>query len=431
MVSEKTPRRSKTTTDPVTIDLQATASDTVETVSEPIPPANDAGPATEPPVDIQPASDEVAGPAPEMADTPAADAETASENTAFLQSDAAPEPEDVTPDKTKPEPTVTPPRPAQSSSSSSTASLAAAGIFGGLVALAGAGAMQYAGVIPGLSPEGNVSISALSSEVSSLKSQIGSLSSAAPVDSSALEGRIAALEAALATQPDNAADATAVEDLQTRLTQTSDALNALQSQVAGTADALSESETRLGDKLTQIETKLDQPRDDIEVARAIAASALKTATDRGGPFLSEVETYAGIAPEEPALAELRGIATTGIQSRSQLMRDVTAVTTGIVEAVNQPDPEQGWTGRLLSSAKSLVKVRPVGSVEGDSVEAVAARFEDKLKNGDLKGAASEWNALPEPGKQASAVFKAQLDARIKVEDLVGTIMAKAVAGRQG
>lgn len=426
MVSEKTPRRSKTTTDPVTIDLQATASDKVETVSEPIPPATDAGAATEPPVDIQPSSDEVIGPAPEMADTPAADAGTASENTAFLQSDATPEPEDA-----KPEPAAAPARPARSSSSSSTASLAAAGIFGGLVALAGAGAMQYAGFVPGLSPEGNVSVSALSSEVSSLKTQIASLSGAAPVDNSAVEARIAALEAALAAQPDTAADATAVEDLQARLTQTSDALTALQSQVAGTASALSDSETRLGDKLTQIETKLDQPRDDIEVARAIAASALKTATDRGGPFLSELETYAGIAPEEPALGELRGFATTGIQSRSQLMRDVTTVTTGIVEAVNQPDPEQGWTGRLLSSAKSLVKVRPVGSVEGDSVEAVAARFEDKLKNGDLKGAASEWNALPEPGKLASAAFKAQLDARIKVEDLVGTIMAKAVAGRQG
>lgn len=424
MVSEKTPRRSKTTTDPVTIDLQATASDPVETVSEPIPPATDAGAATEPPVDIQPASDDVPGPAPEMTADAAAEAGTASENTDFLQASAAPEPDDA-----KPEPTVAPARPAQSSSS--TASLAAAGIFGGLVALAGAGAMQYAGFIPGLSPDSGASVSALSSEVSSLKSQIGSLSSAAPVDNSAVEARIAALEAALAAQPDNAADATAVEDLQARLTQTSDALTALQSQVAGTASALSDSETRLGDKLTQIETKLDQPRDDIEVARAIAASALKTATDRGGPFLSELETYAGIAPEEPALAELRGIATTGIQSRSQLMRDVTAVTTGIVEAVNQPDPEQGWTGRLLSSAKSLVKVRPVGSVEGDSVEAVAARFEDKLKNGDLKGAASEWNALPEPGKQASAAFKAQLDARIKVEDLVGTIMAKAVAGRQG
>ncbi|NKN36961.1 hypothetical protein HFC70_11405 [Agrobacterium sp. a22-2] len=424
MVSEKTPRRSKTTTDPVTIDLQATASDPVETVSEPIPPATDAGAATEPPVDIQPASDDVPGPAPEMAADVAAEAGTASENTDFLQANAAPEPDDA-----KPEPTVTPVRPAQSSSS--TASLAAAGIFGGLVALAGAGAMQYAGFIPGLSPDSGASVSALSSEVSSLKTQIGSLSGAAPMDNTAIEGRIAALEAALAAQPDNAADATAVEDLQARLNQTSDALTALQSQVAGTASALSDSETRLGDKLTQIETKLDQPRDDIEVARAIAASALKTATDRGGPFLSELETYAGIAPEEPALADLRSFATIGIQSRSQLIRDVTAVTTGIVEAVNQPDPEQGWSGRLLSSAKSLVKVRPVGSVEGDSVEAVAARFEDKLKNGDLKGAASEWNALPEPGKQASAAFKAQLDARIKVEDLVGTIMAKAVAGRQG
>ena len=82
---------------------------------------------------------------------------------------------------------------------------------------------------------------------------------------------------------------------------------------------------------------------------------------------------------------------------------------------------------MLTSAKSLVQVRPVGNVSGDSVEAIAARFEDKVKNGDLPGAVTEWNSLPDAAKSASAAFKQSLEARTRVEDLVGAALSKAIA----
>ena len=110
------------------------------------------------------------------------------------------------------------------------------------------------------------------------------------------------------------------------------------------------------------------------------------------------------------------------------MREVPDVATAIVEAVNQPDPNQSWSDRLMSSAKSLVSVRPVGNIEGESVEAIAARMEEKVKNGDLPGASAEWNSLPALGKQASAAFKQSLEARIRVEELVGGALSKAVSG---
>jgi hypothetical protein len=53
-------------------------------------------------------------------------------------------------------------------------------------------------------------------------------------------------------------------------------------------------------------------------------------------------------------------------------------------------------------------------------------LEDKVKNGDLPGAATEWNTLPSDAKQASAAFKQSLEARIRVEELVGSALSKAV-----
>ena len=89
--------------------------------------------------------------------------------------------------------------------------------------------------------------------------------------------------------------------------------------------------------------------------------------------------------------------------------------------------------RLAASAMSVVKVRPVGNVEGEGPDAIVARMEVKLQNGDLKGAALEWESLPEAARKASEAFKTKLDARIRVEELVGSTLNRAVsgAGKQG
>ncbi|MGO8484637.1 hypothetical protein AB9F39_35690, partial [Rhizobium leguminosarum] len=68
------------------------------------------------------------------------------------------------------------------------------------------------------------------------------------------------------------------------------------------------------------------------------------------------------------------------------------------------------------------------NIEGESVEAIAARMEEKVKNGYLPGASAEWNSLPSLGKQASAAFKQSLEARIRVEELVCGALSKAVSG---
>ncbi|EMS95949.1 hypothetical protein H009_19589 [Agrobacterium tumefaciens str. Cherry 2E-2-2] len=299
-----------------------------------------------------------------------------------------------------------------------TSGLIAAGIVGGLVALAAAGSMQYAGILPSFNAgrAGSEEIAALKTDLGSLRQQ---LANAPAADTSALEQRIATLEGAKGEAPQ-------VDGL-------SEKIAALESTLQSERSAQASATAELTRRLADAEAKINEPRDDIEVARAIASAALKAAIDRGGPFLTELDTLSKVTPDDPAIASLQSFAATGVPSRSELMQKFPDVANAMLSAINQPDPNQGIMERLTESAFSLVKVRPVGNIEGETSEAKIARMENKLRNGDLQGAALEWNALPDAAKTASADYKKSLDARIEVENLVGGTLNRAITstGRQG
>lgn len=304
--------------------------------------------------------------------------------------------------------------------------LVAAALIGGVIALGGAAGLQYWGVLPsmGSNEETKVALNVMSSDIETLKKDLAAQAAAQPeVDLSPVDAKITALEERMKTVPEAnglSADADA-------------RINALAEQVkaadAAGASLKTESETAraaLEMRVEALEKKLSEPRDDVEVAVAIASAGLKAAIDRGGPFISEIETLEGVDPEDPAVKELKQFAAIGVPSRTSLINEFPAVADTILASVVVDDPNQSFTDRLMASAFSSIKVRPVGAVEGEGPDAVVARMEDKLKNGDLTGAAAEWEKLPDTGKAASAAYKKQLDARIRVEELVGTALSKAV-----
>lgn len=410
MGSGNPPRHSKNADEPVTIDLDA----------QDFASATDTEKPTENPVD--------------NADSDAADAGMPPETEAASQVEYEEKPVADAPEEepATPEPSFTPPPEQAAPRNASTSGLIAAGIVGGLVALLGAGAIQYAGYLPGSYTPQTTSpdVADLSGEIDGLKQTVANLAAnPASTDDGALEKRIAALETAAKDPAAGvSADPANVDALNQKIAELTGQVDQLRSTLTQSAEQQTTNGADIAKRLDEAEKKLNEPREDVAVAQAIAAAALKAAIDRGGPFLTELDTFAGVAPDDPAVADLKTFAETGIPSRSELVRQAPDVATAIVEAVNQPDPNESWSDRLMSSAKSLVTVRPVGNIEGESVEAIAARMEDKVKNGDLPGASAEWNNLPALGKQASSAFKQSLEARIRVEELVGGALSKAVTG---
>ncbi|EYR79689.1 COG4223 family protein [Shinella sp. 838] len=320
----------------------------------------------------------------------------------------------------------------QPSPQRSNAGTLAAGILGGLIALLGAGSLQYGGYLPALGPDRSGqsdAVSTLANEVEALKTRFSEAPATSPVDLQPIETRIAALEKSAGDGTSaQGANPEAVSKLEGDVTRLTTELATLREAMARTAEAVSATESQLTERIAAAEQKLDEPRSDIEMARAVAASALKTAIDRGGPYLAELEAFASIAPDDPSLAGLREHAAIGVSARSDLVRDFQPTADAILDAVHQPDGDEGIFNRLMSSAASAIRVRPVGSIEGDTPEAVVARIENKLQNGDFKGAQIEWQTLPEKGQAAATDYKRKLDERVSVEGLIGAVVSGALNG---
>lgn len=314
------------------------------------------------------------------------------------------------------------PVPGPAARTPSASAMIGAGILGGLIALAAAGSMQYAGYLPSANagksePVSGSGLEALRDEVDGLKQQLATIP-AEIQPTGDLEKRIAALEArpaaAAGGDPDASAKIAALEER----------LKTLQQATGQGETAASQKIAELSARLQEAENTLAQRPGEAAVSRTIAATYLKAAVDRGDPFLTELETLAALVPDDPAVAGLRPFAAAGLTSKVELLRGFDTVASAIMDAINRPVAGESWSDRLLQSAQSIISIRPVGNVEGSDAGAVLARLEDKLKNGDFKGAALEWEALPEPGRAASTAFKQALDNRIKADELTAALVER-------
>ncbi len=337
----------------------------------------------------------------------------------------------------------------------------AAGIIGGVIALAAAGGLQFAGVLgaPG-SGGGTVSLDGVNGEIASLKREIADVREAgsngaatAKVDglSSALDqvkADVAALKSAV--EQGGAGDNAGLAALGDKVKQIETAVAAL-GQAGGAVpvdlaplneklaglDALVKSAgeaakaqegkiAALEQSLSQLAGKVDAQALQPKIAMAIAASALKSALDRGAPFAAELETFAAISPDAPEIAVLRPYAEKGVPTRTEIAGEADAAASAMVAAATPVDENAGFFQNLLASAESLVKVRPIGAVEGAGAPETVARIEVAVNQGDYAKALSEYATLPEAVKAAGADFAGKLKARIEVETQVDALIAGAM-----
>ncbi|MBZ9658883.1 phage tail protein [Mesorhizobium sp. ESP-6-4] len=331
----------------------------------------------------------------------------------------------------------------------------AAGVVGGVIALAGAGLLQAVGLV-GSSGPGGESLDSVNGEIASLKSEIavlkesGGTGASAKVDglSSALDqvkADVAALKSSAGQGGDGAAlkalgdkvgqIETTVAELQKNGNAAPADLGPLNEKIAGldalvksAGDAAKAEDGRvaaLEQSVSQLSGKVEAQASQPKIALAIAASALKSALDRGAPFATELDTFAAIAPDAPELAALRSYAEKGVPTRATIAAEADAAANAMVDAAKPVDQNAGFFQSLVSSAESLVKVRPVGAVEGKGVPETVARMEVAVNQGDYAKALSEYDTLPDAAKAAGADFAGKLKARLEVEKQLETLIAGA------
>lgn len=331
-----------------------------------------------------------------------------------------------------------------------------AGLVGAVIAVAAFAGLQWSGILPA-SGGGSGEIAALKQSFAALEKQVSDASASAV---SAVESRVSALESAapssggqdvtaldsrvssLADRVESLASPGGGSGVTDRISAIESAQTALQADVRKLTGELSALTGRVGadegqqasavkaleDRVASVEKSLSGPREDIKVARALAAASLKAAIDRGGSFMAELEAFASVDGDSPAIAQLRSYAASGVPSRSALISAFPNIASAMINAADGSGADAGWFDRLVDSASSVVKVRPVGDVSGDSADAIVARMEFKLNNGDLQGAIGEWKTLPEASRTVSKDYESNLQARLTVEKIVAGTVNAALPG---
>lgn len=310
----------------------------------------------------------------------------------------------------------------------------AAGIIGAVVALLLAGALQYAGVLPGVSgaKDDTQALQAMSQQIADLRAKVDSQTPAGtdPAVTQSLADLAARVEK-LAADVDAAGKSTGGAD-QAALAALRDKVAEIESklgQIGAATDAANSDSAKvaaLEQAVASLTTKVDAQASQPKIALAIAAAALKSAVERGQPFISELETLAAIAPNLSQIEALRAYAATGAPTQEQLVAEMEPAANAMIAAGKPVDEDTGYLHELWASAASLVTVRPVGAVSGAGVPETVARMEVALKAGDLPKALAEYDTLPDTAKQAGAPFAGKLKARLDVDKLSGEAIAEAM-----
>lgn len=463
MVKTPSTRHSKTHREPVTIELEPGAVSRIsDTETDPSGPA-----------EAQAASETSQAQEPAMAET-TADAPAASAKPEQAEEQAAPAFENLNSETpTGDEPVGMKPtrdwqaqKPAPQVSRSGFSPLAA-GILGGVIALAGAGALQFSGLLPTPRTDGGgavLAVDSLRAELSGVQQDIATLKDASGRPDAQTANQVETVTKSLDQMKSDLAGlretvqaaapgGNGVQALDARIKQIDTAVAALRQQqdagaaasgditalgerIAGvealakangetiaTADGkLAALEQKVTDLAGKVEAQAGQPK----VALAIAASALKSAIERGAPFEAELETFTAISPDAPGIAGLRAYAQKGVPTLAGIQAETKPAIQAMIAADRPVDEQAGVLDRLVSSAQSLVSVRPVGPVEGTGVPETTARMEFEINSGELDKALAEYDSLPEAVKAAGGQLAEKIRARVEAQKLVDQAVAGAM-----
>lgn len=260
------------------------------------------------------------------------------------------------------------------------------------------------------------------------------------------ETKISALEAELKK---TAQKADAAQGEQHELAGLAERISALESRpVTGnmTQQAVQQSIGPISAQITEIERRLNtlaaaqQERriDKKSVAVSLAFYNLQRAAREGKPYARELKSVEENAPVALDLATLEPWRNEGVHSLDQLQESFDAAAKAAIDAENQP-ADDSVAAEVWSRAKSFIRIRRKGDVEGDDTGAILARIEHRLQNRDLKAALKETEKLKGPAAEAMTPWAGELKRKLEVEDalaqietkLLGTIGGDQTAKRDG
>jgi hypothetical protein len=181
---------------------------------------------------------------------------------------------------------------------------------------------------------------------------------------------------------------------------------------------------RLAERLEALETR--QGRAAQASAEALAAAALLEAAQTSRPFPGELAALQAVVPASVDLAALKPYAERGAPSRAALAASFPEYAARAAAASRSPEEDAGLLARIAQTLSRVVTLRRVGDVPGKGVDAVIARAEGQLQDGDLVAALATLEGLPPAGRDALAPWRERAEGRAAVDRRIADLRNRAL-----
>ncbi|MET1415786.1 hypothetical protein ABVF61_26185 [Roseibium sp. HPY-6] len=258
------------------------------------------------------------------------------------------------------------------------------------------------------------SVSGLETEMSGLKTQFADVENRlqnAEATAKAAQTAVSTSDVSLKTLADSQARATeTLSSLSSDINSVGAANTAALETIRAELDAISK-------RLQHVESTMGDATAREVAARALSVSALKSAVDSGRPYETELAAVKAGLPSDIDVKALEAHAKTGVEPVSVLIAQFPPVAREIYQTFSEPDHSEDVLNSLLASARSIVAVRGPGDADGTGPEASLRRMENAVSNGNLEGAISAYQDLPDAAKAAGSEWIARAQARVEVDSL--------------
>jgi len=161
-------------------------------------------------------------------------------------------------------------------------------------------------------------------------------------------------------------------------------------------------------------------------AAALAVSAVVEASQGTGPFAEELASLRAVSPPSPEMDSLARLAQAGAPSRTALAAGFPDYAARAASAARAPGDKARLGDRIVYELSRIVTLRRVGDVPGDGVDALLARAERQVEDGDLDRALRTLDRLPVGARDALAPWRGRAERRAEIDRNAQGLRARAL-----
>jgi len=183
---------------------------------------------------------------------------------------------------------------------------------------------------------------------------------------------------------------------------------------------------RLNARVAALETH--ETRTSQAAAAALAAAAAVEASQGSGPFADQMAGLVAISPPSPELSALTRLSEVGAPSRAALAASFPDYAARAASAARAPNDGAGLGAWITYQLSRIVALRRVGDVPGDSVDAVLARAERQVEDGDLDHALRTLDRLPAKARDALSDWRTRAEHRAEIDRNAAALRTRALQG---